>query len=147
MSLVSLVPYPLKTSENLWLSVYRRHIKRLVAWNGLNWEINPIFTIRSFYVKHFTKKGIINLYAVLLKVSIKLHRYTGMYSETWQTYMGQSKICRRQPLKNLKGYGLLKQTISLQVFQRLFSTNFTWSILEYLDSCKDDRFWKKVHCF
>ena len=28
---------------------------------------------------------------------------------------GPSKICGRQPLKNLKGYGLLKQTISLQI--------------------------------
>ena len=28
---------------------------------------------------------------------------------------GPSKICGRQPLKNLK-YGLLKQTISLQIF-------------------------------
>ena len=36
---------------------------------------------------------------------------------------GPSKICGRQPLKNLKGHGLLK----------LSSTNFTWSILEYLD--------------
>ena len=26
---------------------------------------------------------------------------------------GLSKFCGRQPLKNLKGYGLLKQTISL----------------------------------
>ena len=29
---------------------------------------------------------------------------------------GSSKISGRQPLKNLKGYGLLKQTISLQNF-------------------------------
>ena len=28
-----------------------------------------------------------------------------------------SKISQRQPLKNLKGYGLLKQTISLQIFK------------------------------
>ena len=34
-----------------------------------------------------------------------------------------SKICGRQPLQNLKGYGLFKQ--------RLSSTNFIWSILEY----------------
>ena len=44
---------------------------------------------------------------------------------------GPSKICRRQPLKNLKGYGLLNHTISLSSLQRLSSTNFTWSILEY----------------
>ena len=29
---------------------------------------------------------------------------------------GQSKICGRQPLKNLKGYGLLKRTISRHIF-------------------------------
>ena len=35
------------------------------------------------------------------------------------------KICGRQPLKNLRKYGLLKQIL------RLFSKNFTWSILEH----------------
>ena len=45
---------------------------------------------------------------------------------------GPSKVCGRQPLKNLKGYGL--QTIPLQIFWRLSSTNFTWFILEYFDS-------------
>ena len=44
---------------------------------------------------------------------------------------GLSKACGRQPLKKLKGYGLLEQTISLQIFQKLSSTNFIWSILEY----------------
>ena len=44
---------------------------------------------------------------------------------------GQSKICGRQPLKNLKWYGLPRQTISLQIFLRLSSTNFTWSTLQY----------------
>ena len=29
---------------------------------------------------------------------------------------GPSKNCGRQPLKKLKGYGLLKQTTSLQIF-------------------------------
>ena len=29
---------------------------------------------------------------------------------------GPSKICERQPLKNLKRYSLLKQTISPQIF-------------------------------
>ena len=56
---------------------------------------------------------------------------------------GPSKICGRQPLKNLKRYGLLKQTISLQNFWRLYSTKFyfvhSWifclkSILEYFVS-------------
>ena len=30
---------------------------------------------------------------------------------------GQSKICGRQALKNLKGYDLLKQSITLQLFK------------------------------
>ena len=45
---------------------------------------------------------------------------------------GPRKICGRQPLKNVKGYGLL-QAVPLQNFKRLYSANFTWSILEYLD--------------
>ena len=49
---------------------------------------------------------------------------------------GPSKICGRRSLKNLKWYGLPKQTISLQIFKRLSSANFTWSILEYLDRYK-----------
>ena len=44
---------------------------------------------------------------------------------------GPSKICEKKPLKNLKGCSLLKQTKSLQIFQRLLSANFTWSTLEY----------------
>ena len=37
---------------------------------------------------------------------------------TWDKVFknGRSKICERQPLKNLKGYGLLKQIISVQIF-------------------------------
>ena len=39
-----------------------------------------------------------------------------------------------QPVKNLKWYSLLNWTISFQVFERLSSINFTWSIIEYSDS-------------
>ena len=46
---------------------------------------------------------------------------------------GPSKSCGRQLLKNLKWYGLLRQTISLQNFYRPSSRNFTWFILVYLD--------------
>ena len=44
---------------------------------------------------------------------------------------GPSKFFGRQPLKNLKGYGLPKTGHLLQIFKRLSSTNFTWSIIEY----------------
>ena len=46
---------------------------------------------------------------------------------------GPSKICVRQPLKKFEGYGLPKETMSLQLLERESSTNFTWSIHEYLD--------------
>ena len=44
---------------------------------------------------------------------------------------GPSKICGRQPLKSLKGYGQPKKIISLEIFIRLSSTSFAWSTLEY----------------
>ena len=39
-------------------------------------------------------------------------------SDIWDKVFksGPSKICGRQPLKNLKGYGLLRQIIFLQFF-------------------------------
>ena len=47
---------------------------------------------------------------------------------------GPSKICGRQPLKNLKLYDLLRQIISkTSSVSKISSKNFTWSILEYLD--------------
>lgn len=45
---------------------------------------------------------------------------------------GPSQTCGVQPLKNLNCYDLPYQTISIQIFQRLYFTNFTWSGREYL---------------
>ena len=41
-----------------------------------------------------------------------------MWHKKWDKLFenGLSKFCGRQPLKNLKGYGLLKHTITLQNF-------------------------------
>ena len=41
------------------------------------------------------------------------------------------KICGRQPLKNLKGYGLPKADHIPSNFLKASSTNFIWSILKY----------------
>ena len=62
--------------------------------------------------------------------------YYWLWTNIWDKVFnnGPSKICGRQSLKNLKGHDLLKQTISFQIFQRLSSTNLTWSILEYFVS-------------
>ena len=42
---------------------------------------------------------------------------TTILKKTWDEVFksGPSKICIRHSLKNLEGYGLLKQTISLQI--------------------------------
>ena len=61
------------------------------------------------------------------KIGKWLHQLNFIWDSIFKN--GPIKICGRQPLKNLKWYGLL----SLQIFQRLFSTHFTWSILEYLN--------------
>ena len=60
---------------------------------------------------------------------LAFHEHVTFKSDIWDKVFKNepSKICGRQPLKNLKGYGVLNQTMS----QRLSSTNFTWSILEY----------------
>ena len=44
---------------------------------------------------------------------------------------GPSKICGRQPLKNLMGYGLLEADHIPPNFLKLSSTSFPWSILKY----------------
>ena len=51
--------------------------------------------------------------------------------ESKYSRMDEVKFVKDSLLKNLNGYGLLKQAITLQFFLRLSSTNFTWSILEY----------------
>ena len=64
----------------------------------------------------------------------------GAYTSNRRTYCKWDKVCKHRPskiygrryLKNLKWYNLFKQTISLQIFKKLFSINFTWFILEYL---------------
>ena len=60
----------------------------------------------------------------------------------WTKY-GPSIICGRKPLKNLKGYGLPKKTMSFKLFKRLSSTKFTWSILEYFIPFDIKIFWSK----
>ena len=50
---------------------------------------------------------------------VDFNRYKGKFLRfTYEPVFknGPSKICGRQPLKNLKGYGLLKQTISEVVY-------------------------------
>ena len=49
----------------------------------------------------------------VFKTSLKIH-FCYIWGKVFK--IGLSKFCGRQPLKNLKGYSLLKQTILLQIF-------------------------------
>ena len=44
-----------------------------------------------------------------------------------------NETCPRQPLKTWSDMVCLSRPYHLKLFKRLFSTNFTWSILEHLD--------------
>ena len=57
----------------------------------------------------------------------------GVIYETNYSRMDQVKFVEDSHYKKLKENGLLKQTVLLQTFYSLSSTNFTWSILEYFD--------------
>ena len=50
--------------------------------------------------------------------TLPLHKWNNVFKN------GPNKICERESLKNLKWYGLFKQTISTRIFQRLSSTNY-----------------------
>ena len=74
-----------------------------------------------------------NNMAIILNIDISKLFYHVVSIQIWDKVFKNrpSEICGREPLKDLKWYGLLKQTISLQIFYMLSSTKFTWSILEY----------------
>ena len=51
---------------------------------------------------------------------------------------GLSKFCGRQHLKKFKGYGLLKQTISLEFFKGCLPLNLLSPLLRTLPHIRND---------
>ena len=85
-----------------------------------------------YWVKYATIQFRENSYSdIIFAVTVRTfsNAWPFHWSNIWDKVFknGPSEI---QPLKNLKWYGLPKQTISLKIFQRLSSTNFNWSIFE-----------------
>ena len=74
-------------------------------------SVSQILSLRKFFDDG---AGVIFFFSVtvFLTHSYKTHLY--IWDKVFTSV--PSKICGRQPLKNLKGYGLLQQTISLQIF-------------------------------
>ena len=103
---------------------------------GRRWELSP----RSYAAPSQWCKSEINLLLVMSPLPINKYKPVMLrvaQGLIWiKVFMnGPSKICGRQPLKHLNWYDMSKKTTSIQIFSRLSSTNFTWSILEYLDPC------------
>ena len=86
--------------------------------------------IKSFIAEHL----LIDVTDIFCRTNFDLTwKYRAKALSKWDKVFknGSSKICGRQPLKNLKGYGLLKRGIVLQIFWKLSSKPFIWSIREY----------------
>ena len=83
---------------------------RLHIWQKMTNTMPNDFLWVSFDANEKNKAIFSSLYF------FRVHKLDIMY--IWEKVFKSkpSKICGRKPLKNLKGYGLLKQTISLQFF-------------------------------
>ena len=82
------------------------------------------FSIRDIFSKFDHIRSFLRIYSHLLKISFLCNMNIEQVFAYWNTgaYLGQIfksgliKFCGRQPLRNFKGYGLFKQTISLEFF-------------------------------
>ena len=83
--------------ERLLLS-HRYLVKRQTKHHYVHWDGLTCFT----HWKYFTKVRRLKL------------RFIKMWDKVFKSRL--STFCGRQPLATLKGYGLLKRTISLQIF-------------------------------
>ena len=101
-------------------------------------KISPEFTRdhprqRRFSNTLITESTKSTIYWILRNFKEKLFRRTSpsvyRIMHIWDKVFKNepSEVSERQPLKNLKW----SSSLSLQIFERLSSTNFTWSILEY----------------
>ena len=99
-------------------------------------NVTNFSSFKSLYNKIGNKKKHILLqekYFKTLKMKATVIRNISIWDKVFKN--GPNRICGRQLLKNLKGYCLLNQIVSLQIFERMYSTNFTWFILEGFVTC------------
>ena len=78
----------------------------------------------QLFVQFFFRSPFFNVHYSQCCVVLNRSQFSVRCSVTWGRISfknGLSKICGRQPLKNLKSYGLL---ISVQIFLRLYFANF-----------------------
>ena len=80
-----------------------------------SWRIN---TMTSLHKKVNIKSPLIFYEKGLIQSTKSVTKLKCIFWFIWNKVFksGPSKICGRQPLENLKGYGLLKQTIFLETF-------------------------------
>ena len=114
-------------SRTLALTKFKRRCKTILRnliqiSNSIHKRLNALSRVAT-YLDLIQRKLVIKAF-ILFPIWILTTSVCAFHSKRLNEskYSRMDKICGRQSLKNLKGYGLLKQ---------IFSTNFTWSILEY----------------
>ena len=106
--------------ELLIMNIYRYEVGVPAQQLFLDLTARFIWQLQSLIRNILRNSSRINSQSIMIQ-------YMGQSIREWTKY-------GRHPLNVLKWYDLLRQTISIQVFQRLSSTNFTWFILEYFAS-------------
>ena len=81
---------------------------------AFSWKTVKIKYLKALYQSGKTSCLKVALNAVLVDTSLNTCHYQDIWDKVFKNR--SSKICERQPLKNLKWYGLLRQAISLEIF-------------------------------
>ena len=112
------------------LLAIKAYMLGMVLVKGMSWWASIEFTesLELAYCNSLFKKRKLSENIFIWWSSDSNWLYGSRYSR-----MDLVKFVEDNLLKNLKWHGLLRQTISLKFFNRLSSTNFNWSIFEYLD--------------
>ena len=113
-----------------WYGLFKQTIsirifQKLSSTNLRIKRFYEVITVRKFYQRCLIESQI-NIWIHLkccydykfFLPTLPLHKWNNVFKS------GPNKICERESLKNLKWYGLFKQTISIRIFQRLSSTNY-----------------------
>ena len=133
--------------------IYQVHLPILVpvyfcGWYPSSWDFPCVLVSTCVFINYVLIETMLSMYLCKLYYSSPngfqllhwvLKSYFSVHNSLLRKFIWDkvfknwpSKICGRQPLKNLKWYSLLRQTISLKIFYRLSSTNFNWSIHSWI---------------
>ena len=121
----------LPLQKTIWKQIEWGVQNGTITKNGA-FPVTILFFWIFFSVWNRLIKSLFDVQTTQMSISI-LFVTAGVLFEVKVFNNGPRKICGRQFLKNLKSYGLLRGTISVQIFKGCLPQIFDWSIIEYLD--------------